>query len=167
MPPGVVPIRGASRCQLRRTAMLDVRRYFWHTAGLGGVDMRQQVIRFLLALSLVVSAGSLTGNGAQANGLEGCCVCSGCGFYNGTVMGVGVADTVCAGAADESQCDGICAGEGCVMFEFENATCLDPSLSSVCQPNLSPVPTTSAFGLMALVALLLGFGAFFVRERRA
>jgi len=130
--------------------------------------MRSKVVRFVLALSLVVSVGSLVGSRVAAGGLEGCCVCTGCGLVNGTVMGPGIGGAICADAGNPSLCDGICADAGCLFNTFENATCSDPSLADACgDPSLAPVPTASSFGLMALVALLLGFGTFLLRERRA
>jgi hypothetical protein len=131
--------------------------------------MRQQLLRFVLALSLVVSAGSLIGNGvpAQANGFAFCCVCFDCGHENATMAGLDSNSAMCTGVADSADCDSACADLGCIQHTFANATCSDPSLASLCSPGVARAPTASMFGLVALIAVLLGFGAFYLRDRRA
>lgn len=133
--------------------------------------MRQPILRFVLTVSLILSVGSLAGNivwAGPGGQLEGCCICFDCIEGNATMMGLGQGSAVCIDVGDAMECRGACAQEGCSSSDFENSTCSAPALDSICGDGaVAPAPASSAFGLMALAALLFGFGAFYLRDRRA
>lgn len=131
--------------------------------------MRSRIATLVVALTLLVSAGSLITTEVEASGAErfGCCICAPC-VENSTMSGLDPLDSAqCAPAATAGECPDICDSQGCGFETFENVTCNDPSVAEACGDPFVMAPAASTLGLLTLIALLSGFGAFYLRRRAA
>lgn len=127
--------------------------------------MGSKGLTLLLALSIAVSVASFIEHADATDTEPGCCICF-CGAQNATTYGA-VPGVVCTDVANLRECSLRCQEIGCDGPKPDfvgNVTCSDPALAETCGGS-TMAPASSAVGLMALAALLSGFGAFYLRRR--
>jgi hypothetical protein len=116
----------------------------------------------LAALALAVTITSLS-QAELAPG--GCCSCS-CP-PNGQAEGYDTCTDIPPAGQLEGLCDVMCMEMNCTFSFLANGTmCSDPSLASTCAgDDTTMAPAASHAGLVALIAALAGFGAFYLKRR--
>ncbi len=128
------------------------------------VQVRENTMqtRILALIALVGLAISIATLAPAVGGTGGCCSCS-CPPVGGAA-GFDTCNDVAFG-----ECDSLCDGMNCTFSFFQNGTmCSDPALAATCgEAGATMAPAASTTGLAALVALLAGFGAFYLRRRSA
>ncbi len=127
--------------------------------------MSGKALTTILALLITASAAPLVERVWADDGFgASCCVCF-CGSQNSTTMGTGSSDFVCTDldSASGAECNAICDPIGC-QGKVSIVPCTDPGLAETCAV-ATMAPASSPVGLLALVAALSGFGAFYLRRR--
>ena len=126
--------------------------------------MSARAFTLLLGISLAFTLGPMTEPVAATDSEPGCCICL-CGASgNSTTFGNGNSGAVCSDVANSRECSGICGDLGCPTDFAGHLACTDPALAEACGI-ATMAPASSPTGLIALAAVLAGFGAFYLRRR--
>ncbi len=125
--------------------------------------MSSRALTLILALSVVFSVATLSDRATAKPTGPVCCVCA-CSGENSTTFQAAPLSAVCKDAANGGECGSQCGELGCGVDFVGNQSCTAPSFAAACGVT-TMAPASSSSGLIALIAALTGFGAFYLRRR--
>lgn len=125
--------------------------------------MSSRALTLILALTVAFSAATLIDRATAKPAGPVCCICA-CGSENSTTFQAAPGGAVCRDAASGGECGSLCGDLGCGVELVGNQSCTSPAFASGCGVT-TMAPASSSTGLVALIAALTGFGAFYLRRR--